>query len=48
MKFQIASGQSEHKQEAVPKNRKKISSAQSEKVTVTEQKEDSYVKRAIW
>ena len=34
MKFQIASGQSEHKQEAVPKNRKKISSAQSEKVTV--------------
>lgn len=46
MKFQIASGQSEHKQEAVPKNRKKISSAQSEKVTVTEQKEDSYVKKS--
>ena len=46
MKFQIASGQSENKQEEVPKKQKRISSAQNEKATVTEPKEDSYIKKS--
>lgn len=46
MKFQIASGQSEHKQEAVPKEQERISGARSENATVMEQKEDSYVKKS--
>lgn len=46
MKFQIASGQSENRQEEVPKEQERISSARSEKATVTEPKEDSYVKKS--
>ena len=46
MKFQIASGQSEKKQEEVLKEQGRISSAQSEKETVMEQKEDSYIKKS--
>ena len=46
MKFQIASGQSENKQEEVPRKQKRISSAQNEKATVTEPKEDSYIKKS--
>ena len=46
MKFQIASGQSENKQEEVPKEEERISSARSEKATVTESKEDSYVQKS--
>ena len=46
MKFQIASGQSENKQEEVPKKQERVSSAQGEKATVTEPKEDSYIKKS--
>lgn len=46
MKFQIASSQSENKQEEVPKEQERISSAKSKKVTVTESKEDSYVQKS--
>ena len=46
MKFQIASSQSENKQKEVPKEHEKISSDQNKKETVTEQKEDSYVKKS--
>lgn len=46
MKFQIASGQSENKQEEVPKKQERTSSARSEKATVTEPKEDSYIKKS--
>ena len=46
MKFQMASGQSEKKQEEVSKEQERIGSAQGEKETVTEQKEDSYVKKS--
>ncbi len=43
MKFQIASGQSENRQEEVPKEQERISSARREKATA---KEDSYVKKS--
>ena len=46
MKFQIVSDQNGNKQEEVPKEQERISGARSEKVTVTEQKEDSYVKKS--
>lgn len=46
MKFQIASGQSENKQEEVPQKQERTSSARSEKATVTEPKEDSYIKKS--
>lgn len=46
MKFQITSGKNENGQEEVPKKQERISSAQREKETVTEQKEDSYVKKS--
>ena len=46
MKFQIASSQSENKQEEVLKKQERISSAQSEKVTATDLKEDSYIKKS--
>ena len=46
MKFQIISDQNGNKQEEVPKEREGISGARSEKATVTEQKEDSYVKKS--
>ena len=46
MKFQIAAGQSENKEEEVPKKQERISSAQKEKETVTEPKEDSYIKKS--
>lgn len=46
MKFQIISNQNGNKQEEVPKEQERISGARSENVTVTEQKEDSYVKKS--
>ena len=46
MKFQIASGQSENKQEEVPQKQERSSSDQREKATVTEPKEDSYIKKS--
>ena len=46
MKFQIASSQSENKQEEVLKKQKRINSARSEKATGTESKEDSYIKKS--
>lgn len=46
MKFQIVSDQSENKQEEVPKEQEKSSSVRSKKETVTEQKEDSYIKNS--
>lgn len=46
MKFQIISNQNGNKQEEVPKEQERISGARSENATVTEQKEDSYVKKS--
>ncbi|RHO86919.1 sensor histidine kinase [Ruminococcus sp. AF41-9] len=46
MKFQIVSDQNGNKQEEIPKEQERISGARSEKATVTEQKEDSYVKKS--
>ena len=46
MKFQIISDQNGNKQEEVPKEQERINGARSEKATVTEQKEDSYVKKS--
>ena len=46
MKFQIASGQNEKQQEDVPREQERISSDQRKKETVTESKEDSYIKKS--